>query len=87
MAEKNMALALILSFFIPGLGVIYDGEYGRGITYLIIFIIATVGYFYLSTPDFIEEWATTITMLFWLNIVVWAISLYDTFATTKSINY
>jgi hypothetical protein len=42
-SEKNMAFGIILSFFIPGLGVWYAGSVGKGILYFFgVFLLATI---------------------------------------------
>ena len=43
--EKSMALAIILTLFIPGFGAMYNGKIGRGILELIFFWTVVV-YFY-----------------------------------------
>lgn len=88
MAKKSMALALILSIIYPGLGLIYDGETGKGLIYLIIQILLTIAsiYLYITGLMAVEEMATTVTVVFYTSIIVWVISLYDTFATTRMIN-
>ena len=88
MAKKSMALALILSIIFPGLGLIYDGETGKGLIYLIIQVLLTIAglYIYMNGLMDVEELANTILVINYSSIIVWLISLYDTFATTRMIN-
>lgn len=74
MAEKNMVIALILSFFITGLGLIYDGLVSRGlISFCISLAIGLLGLF--------------VSSIFSIIGVVWALySLYDTYQCTRAIN-
>lgn len=74
MAEKNMVIALILSFFITGLGLVYDGLYIRWIASFIIAIILTV----LSY---------SVSGIFSLIGILWTLYLlYDTYVCTNAIN-
>ena len=88
MAKKSMALALILSIIFPGLGLIYDGETGKGLVYLIIQLLLTIAglYIFMNGLMDVEELQTTITVVNYTSIIVWLISLYDTFATTRMIH-
>ena len=86
MAKKNMAIALILSFFIPGLGLIYDEDSKKGLIYLIIFIILAAIGVYITTAGLAEDWESTLVVVNYSAIIVWILSLYDTFATTRNIN-
>ena len=48
----NPGVALVLSFFIPGLGQMYRGEIGRGFLWL---IVVPLGYFVFLIPGFIAH--------------------------------
>lgn len=74
MAEKNMIIALILSFLITGLGLAYDGLYVRFIVALVIGILIT-----LIT--------NLVTFVFSIVSFIWFIYvLYDTYQCTNAIN-
>lgn len=74
MAEKNMIIALVLSFLINGLGLIYDGLITRGIVSFVIGIILSILNFYVSS-------------IFGLIGLIWFIwVLYDTYQCTNAIN-
>ncbi|OED30531.1 TM2 domain-containing protein [Methanosphaera sp. WGK6] len=49
--KKNLAIVIILSFFMTGLGHFYLGKYKRGLIFLIIAIIS--GYLSTIIPEFI----------------------------------
>ena len=74
MTEKNMLIALVLSFFITGLGLIYDGLVSRGLlSFCISLAIGLLGLF--------------VSSIFSLIGVIWALySLYDTYQCTLAIN-
>ncbi len=74
MAQKNLAIALILSFIVTGLGLAYDGLYKRGIVCFVIGLIISLLILYVSTIFMILS-------LFWFVYV-----LYDTYVCTEAIN-
>jgi TM2 domain-containing membrane protein YozV len=69
---KSSGLAVILSFFIPGLGQIYTGKIGMGILLLILGIIFGILCFILIgiIP----------------YIIIWAYSMIDAYNTAEDIN-
>jgi len=70
--RKNEGLAAVLSFFIPGLGQIYNGQIGKGIVVFFLFAI----------------FAASIALLigFILAPVFWIWNIYDAYSTAKKIN-
>lgn len=71
--EKNMALALIISFILPGLGIVYAGNARRGIIlFLFGVVFAVLG---ISAP---------ICAL--ISILIWAYALYQTYNETRIAN-
>lgn len=74
MAEKNMIIALVLSFLITGLGLIYDGLVTRGIVSFVIGLIISLLNLYVSS-------------IFAILSIIWFIwVLYDTYQCTTAIN-
>ena len=70
--RKEPILSLILSFFIPGLGQIYNGDTNLGI----ILIIATVA-----------SWLLTLACVgFFIFIAIWAFAMYEAYTTAEKIN-
>jgi TM2 domain-containing membrane protein YozV len=70
--RKEPLLALILSFFIPGLGQVYNGNTNNGI----ILIIATV----------ISWILTSVCVGFFIFIALWVYAMYDAYTTAEKIN-
>ena len=42
MVKKNPGVAAVLSFFVPGLGQIYNGEFGKGFGFIAGIIISGI---------------------------------------------
>lgn len=72
MEEKNPGLAGVFSFFIPGLGQIYNGEFGKAIGFILASVIGG-----LLTPIFIG---------FLIIIPVWAWGVVDAYYSSERIN-
>jgi len=70
--RKSEGLAAVLSFFIPGLGQVYNGQIGKGIIVLILFA--------LFTASIIVLIGFILAPLFW----IW--NIYDAHNTAKRIN-
>lgn len=70
--NKSTILAAILSFFIPGLGQLYDGKIGRGISFFIVICILYALYF-LIFPLLI-------------GFILWIYCIYDAYHIAKNIN-
>ena len=47
---KNSGLAAVLSFFVPGLGQIYNGQIGTG---LLFFFGTAIGFLFLVVPGIV----------------------------------
>ena len=71
--DKNPALAAILSFFVCGLGQIYNGELGKGLGLLIGFWIC-IALSLLILPILIA-------------VVLWIYGIYDAYNTAQEMNY
>lgn len=69
-----MIIALVLSFFITGLGLVYDGLVKRGIVSFVIGLVFGLLNLYVSS-------------IFQYVALIWALYiLYDTYQCTKAIN-
>ena len=56
-APKNPALALLASFFVPGLGSMVNGEVGKGVGILIGYLVsAMLSFFLIGIPGVIGFW-------------------------------
>ena len=70
--QKSPGLAAVLSFFIVGLGQIYNGQITKGLLLLLGAIISGVLMLIL------------IGFIFWL--IIWLYAIYDAYNTAKRIN-
>jgi len=69
---KNPGLAAVLSFFICGLGQIYNGQIFKGIVFIICYGIA---------------WALTFVLIGWLIVpILWIWGMYDAYKNAERIN-
>lgn len=73
MAEKNKALALVISFIFTGLGIAYLGDEKRG---LILFSAAIV-------LNCLGMWVTSIFS--YLSIILWLYGLYATYMMANEV--
>ena len=72
--EKNMAIALLLSFIWSGLGLIYAGNMEKGI----IFILAAIIFQFL----FLVVWSFFGLAVF----IIWIVSMYETYKEVNEVN-
>lgn len=70
--KKSSGIAAIASFFIPGLGQIYNGEIGKGILFIII--------------SFILVLLMLVAIGFILYPLFWILNIYDAYKTAERIN-
>jgi TM2 domain-containing membrane protein YozV len=70
--KKSTGIAAVLSFLIPGLGQIYNGQIGKGILFIIVGVIL-----FLTIFIFI---GIILYPLFWI------FNIYDAYNTAKQIN-
>jgi uncharacterized Tic20 family protein len=74
MAEKSMAIALIISFIFTGLGIAYAGDVNKGV---ILFVIAIV----------LNVLGMFVSMLFSIvAILLWIYGMYATYQEVKLVN-
>lgn len=71
-SNKSPVLAAVLSFFIPGVGQIYDGLVKRGILFIILGIIFVILY--------------AIVIGAFLYLILWIYGMYDAYNCAKKIN-
>ncbi|MHC1625584.1 MAG: hypothetical protein ACXQS2_06265 [Methermicoccaceae archaeon] len=71
--RKKAGVAMMASFFIPGFGQIYIGEYGRGFKILIVAITAGL------LPAFLQ----TSSLFYIPYIIIWIFGVYDAVFTTR----
>lgn len=70
--RRNPGVAAVLSFFIPGLGQIYNGELTKGL--VIVFVTA------------ISWMLTKIIIGAFILIPLWIWAIYDAYKTAEKIN-
>ena len=69
---KSPGLAAVLSFFVPGLGQIYNGEIGKGIAFVFLYILC---------------WALVSLLIgIPLLLVLWIFAITDAYKTAERIN-
>ncbi len=84
--KKNPKTAAVASFFIPGLGQIYNGEARRGIGFILIAIAFTSLWLFLiqeKQPDM----AGAILVAGGAYVLLWIGSMYDAYKTAKEFGY
>ena len=76
-SAKSPIVALILSFFISGLGQLYNGEIRKGVAFLIGYFVAWVCF-----------WALILLpVIHWIpSAVVWVWSMVDAYHSAERIN-
>lgn len=78
MAEKNVWIALILSFFIAGLGNAYNGLYKRFALEFVVRLVLSGSYYIIG--------GTMGLILSFIGILWHVYCIYDTGICTKAIN-
>lgn len=67
--RKSSGIAVVLSFFIPGLGQIYNGQIGKGILFIILSgILVLLMFVIIGIP---------------LYLIFWVYNLYDAYRTAE----
>ncbi len=74
MADKNMIIALVLSFIWSGLGLIYAGDMKKGIILAVLALIFEALVFYGYSIVGI------------IVFIIWIYSLYATYKEVKAVN-
>jgi len=70
--EKSPGLAAVLSFFIVGLGQIYNGQIGKGIVLIICYVIS---------------WLLVLILIGLILVpILWIYGIYDAYTTATKIN-
>jgi TM2 domain-containing membrane protein YozV len=56
-APKNPAVSLLVSFFIPGVGSMINGDTGTGIAILVLYVLGVVlAFFLIGIPLLLGAW-------------------------------
>jgi hypothetical protein len=68
----NPMLAVVISFFLPGIGSVYAGKTMMGIVIFVVALILFASVYFLGAIAYI------------LYIIVWIYGMYDAYTTAKS---
>ena len=74
MAEKNMIIALIISFIFTGLGIAYAGNVQKGIIFFAIGVVLNI----------LGMWVHMIFAI--VSLIFWIYALYATYQEVKAVN-
>lgn len=74
MAQKNMIIALVISFLLTGLGIAYAGNVRKGLTLFILAVILDVLGLVVSP------------ILGWIGIPLWLYAMYATYQEVQFAN-
>ncbi len=81
--KKNPKIAVVASFFIPGLGQIYSGEVRKGIGFIIMGVIfVSIWIFLIRDRHIIGPILVSGASI----ILLWISNMYDAYKTAKEIN-
>lgn len=68
----NPILAVVISFFLPGIGSVYAGKLMMGVAIFVVALILYATTLYIGWIGYI------------LYLIVWAYGLYDAYTTAKA---
>lgn len=68
----NPMLAVVISFFLPGIGSVYAGKTMMGIVIFVVALILFASVYFLGAIAYI------------LYIIVWLYGMYDAYTTAKA---
>lgn len=89
----NMALGLIISFFLPGLGIAYAGDIKKGLIIFIVSLIfgtviplALLGFnaAAYTNPSALLASGPVILVCLAINFILWIYGLYGTYVAIKA---
>ncbi|EKF87047.1 hypothetical protein [Methanobacterium formicicum] len=69
----NPMLAVVISFFLPGIGSVYAGKTISGIVIFIVAVLLFASVYFLGAIAYI------------LYIIVWLYGMYDAYTTAKTL--
>ncbi|EKQ54792.1 MAG: hypothetical protein B655_0601 [Methanobacterium sp. Maddingley MBC34] len=68
----NPMLAVVISFFLPGIGSVYAGKTMMGVVIFVVALILFASVYFLGAIAYV------------LYIIVWIYGMYDAYTTAKS---
>ncbi len=85
--KKSPTIAVVTSFFIPGLGQIYNGDLIKGLAFIIIGIILVLLAFVFVIPALMAPVLLVFVLILSIPyIIFWAYNIYDAYMTAEKIN-
>jgi RNA polymerase subunit RPABC4/transcription elongation factor Spt4 len=81
---KSVALAVVLSFFIPGLGQMYCGKAARGVGILVLSILMFLIFGFAAGSAGAASSAPAVPFLMWILVYIW--NIYDAYKLAERIN-
>ncbi len=82
--KKSVALAAVLSFFIPGLGQMYCGKTARGVGILVLSILMFLFFGFTAGSAGAASSAPVVPFLMWILVYIW--NIYDAYKLAGKIN-
>ena len=85
--DKNPTLAAILSFFVCGLGQIYNGELGKGLMFLFSFYgCLFLGIFVGAILMVVYVGFIILPLALLMCLIIWVYGIYDAYNTAQEMN-
>jgi TM2 domain-containing membrane protein YozV len=85
--KKSPIIAAVTSFFVPGLGQIYNGDLIKGLAFIIIGIILVLLAFVFVIPAMMAPALLEFVLILSIPyLVFWAYNIYDAYTTADKIN-
>ena len=74
MAEKNMIVAMIISFIFTGLGIAYAGDLKKGVGLFAVAVVLNILGMFVNR------------IFSYISLIVWIAALYLTYQEVKAVN-
>lgn len=74
MAEKNMIVAMIISFIFTGLGIAYAGDLKKGVGLFAVAVVLNILGMFVNR------------IFSYISLIVWIVALYLTYQEVKAVN-
>lgn len=89
MGRKSPLFALFLSFLIPGLGQIYNGQIIKGILFIIAYIVvwgSILGVYFAGAAVTMGAGLICCLPVFIIPLIIWVYTMMDALKTARMIN-
>lgn len=85
--KKSPIIAAITSFFIPGLGQLYNGEIVKGLAFIMVGAILGLLAFIMVIPSLMAPALLEFVLILSIPFLLfWAYNIYDAYTTADKIN-